>query len=167
MRRRQLKRSGNRMSRTGGPERIVAALAANKVEVVVSVPDTWLVNLLELISEDKRFIHVPAAREEEGLSICCGASLGGKRAALVVQNAGLFTTGAVLAALAEMYGIPFLLLVSNRGTYDDPIAFPVNKGLHMRQFVEAMGLVHADARAPDKVEKQITEAVKGVEVAER
>ena len=55
------------------------------IDFIVSVPCVNLSKLLNDVDEDEDIIHVPVTREEEGIGICAGAYLGGKRPAILMQ----------------------------------------------------------------------------------
>jgi sulfopyruvate decarboxylase subunit alpha len=69
-------------------------------------------------------IHVPLSREEEGVGICTGANLAGKRCVLMMQNAGLLNSCNALTTTARQIQIPMLLLVLYAGALND-MAFPM------------------------------------------
>ena len=50
------------------------------INFATSVPCVNLQELLALVSGDPEIIHVPVTREEEGVGICAGAWMGGRRA---------------------------------------------------------------------------------------
>ena len=54
----------------------------------VSVPCKLLDGLILLIEQDKEIIYTPVTREEEGLGILAGASLAGKRPAILMPELG-------------------------------------------------------------------------------
>jgi sulfopyruvate decarboxylase subunit beta len=85
------------------------------INFVTSVPCVNLQELLVLVSGDPEIIHVPATREEEGVGICAGAWMGGRRPALLMQNSGLGNSINALASLDMLYGIPLLMIISHRG----------------------------------------------------
>src|SRR5580704_5495580 len=84
--------SGRRTFRNGtglmasaeNAEKIISALRRAGVNFVASLPDASLVPLVEGLDKDNEIIHVPLSREEEGVGICAGANLGGKRCALMM-----------------------------------------------------------------------------------
>jgi sulfopyruvate decarboxylase subunit alpha len=82
------------------------------------------VNLIECIEADNGFVHVPLSREEEGVGVCTGANLAGKRCALLMQNAGLLNSCNALTTTARQMEIPMLLLVLYAGALND-MAFPM------------------------------------------
>ena len=60
-----------------------------EIDFIVSVPCVNLSKLLNMIDDDPEITHIPVTREEEGIGICAGAYLGGKRTAILMQNSGL------------------------------------------------------------------------------
>lgn len=79
--------------------------------LAASVPDTWIGTLVRTLRESKTIRAVDAAREEEAVAIACGAGLAGGRGAVLIQNAGLFNCGGVLAGLVELYRIPCFFII--------------------------------------------------------
>ena len=55
-------------SETG--KRIADALAACDVKLVASLPDNWLMELINTVARDDRFVHVPVNREESAIGLC-------------------------------------------------------------------------------------------------
>jgi sulfopyruvate decarboxylase subunit alpha len=102
---------------------ILAALKRAGVTFVASLPDGSLVSLIEALDASNDFIHVPLSREEEGVGVCAGAYFGGRRCALLMQNAGLLNSCNGLATTALQFEIPMLLLVLYAGARGD-MAFP-------------------------------------------
>ena len=104
--------------------KIISALKRVGVNFVASLPDASLVPLVEGFDNDKDIIHVPLSREEEGVGVCTGANLAGKRCALMMQNAGLLNACNALTTTARQLQMPMLLLVLYAGTHND-MAFPM------------------------------------------
>ncbi|MDO8672917.1 MAG: hypothetical protein Q7O66_16025 [Dehalococcoidia bacterium] len=59
---------------------------------------------------DPDFKVIPVCREAEGVGICVGLHLGGKRTALIVENAGIFDSGNGLSWVAA-WEIPMVMIV--------------------------------------------------------
>ena len=70
-------------------EAIYDGLKDAGIDFIVSVPCANLSKILEMIDKDEDIIHIPVTREEEGIGICAGAYLGGKKPAILMQNSGL------------------------------------------------------------------------------
>ena len=57
---------------------------------------------------------MPLTREEEGIGVCTGAFMAGRRAALMMQNAGLLNACNSLTTTALQFEVPMLLLARAR-----------------------------------------------------
>ncbi|MGB7948840.1 MAG: thiamine pyrophosphate-binding protein [Candidatus Binatia bacterium] len=89
------------------------------INLIVTLPDINLTQLLDEVEGDGEVVHVPLCREEEGIGICAGAYLVGKKCAAIMQNGGLFnSTNAIVTTLLQ-YQIPLLLLVYYAGDIGD------------------------------------------------
>ena len=91
-----------------------------------------------MIDEDPEIIHVPVTREEEGIGICAGAYLGGKRTAILMQNSGLGNSINALKSLMELYEFPFIMIMSHRGTEGENICGQIPMGESTPRILEAM-----------------------------
>lgn len=125
------------------PSEILNTLKRLGFGAVVSVPDSWLGEILIRIEQEPSIKLVRATHEEEALAIACGLRLGGVRTALLVQNAGVLSMGAGLVSLAHRYQFPILMLVSYRGTPDDPVFYHLPKGRATEPVFRGIGLNHA------------------------
>ena len=132
------------------PSELLDALKRLGFGVAVAVPDGWLGESLVHIEREPTMRLIRATHEEEALAIACGARLGGVRTAMLVQNAGLLSTGAGMVTLAQRYQFPLLILVSYRGTLDDPVFYHVPKGRVTEPVLKGLGLayVRADRNRP-------------------
>jgi sulfopyruvate decarboxylase subunit alpha len=144
-----------------GARQIVAGLEAARVTLAASVPDTWIGRLMGVVRGSARIRAVDAAREEEAVAIACGASLAGGRGAVLIQNAGLFNCGGVLAGLVELYRVPCFFVVSYRGDARDPVYYHEPKGRVTEPTLAAWRLPFQIARRGE-LESQV---VQGVEAA--
>ena len=117
---------------------ILTALKDAGVNMVASLPDFSLVRMVEGLSEDNEIRHVPLSREEEGVGVCTGAYLAGKRCALLMQNAGLLNSCNGLTTTALQFQIPMLLLVLYSGGRGD-VAFPM-LGQVTEPVLDALGI---------------------------
>ena len=110
------------------PSEILGTLRRLGFGAAIAVPDSWLGEILVRIEQEPTMRLVRATHEEEALAIACGTRLGGLRTAMFVQNAGLLSMGAGMVCLAQRYQFPLLMLVSYRGTVEDPVFYHVPKG---------------------------------------
>ena len=103
---------------------ILQSLQRAGIEVVASLPDAFLVHVIEGLDASNEFVHLPVTREEEGIGICTGAYLGGKRTCMVMQNAGLLNASNALTTTALQVEVPMLLLILYAGGHGD-MSFPM------------------------------------------
>ena len=127
---------------THRPSEVLETLKRLGVRVAVTVPDSWLGEILVRIEREPEMSLIRATHEEEALAIACGARLGGARTAMIVQNAGLLSMGSGVVCLAQRYQFPLLILASYRGTADDPIFYHIPKGRVTEPVLRGLGLAH-------------------------
>ena len=134
------------------------------INFATSVPCVNLQELLALVSDDPEIIHVPVTREEEGVGLCAGAWMAGRRPALLMQNSGLGNSINALASLDLLYGIPLLMIISHRGGKGEPVIGQVPMGRLTVPLLEAMAIPHFEpspAEAEEAVVKAWSQAAAG------
>lgn len=97
------------------------------VDLVCSVPCGIVDPIVRALPEEG-VRHVPVTREEEGVGVCAGASLGGARPALLMQNSGLGNSINALLSLHRVYELPLFVLIGLRGGPDEDIVAQVPMG---------------------------------------
>ena len=121
---------------------IVSGLREAGINLVATLPDINLAELLHEVENDKELIHVPLCREEEGIGICAGGYLVGKKCAAIMQNGGFYnSTNAIVSTLLQ-YQIPLLLLIYYAGDIGDrtfstsgALTEPVLQALGIRYYI--------------------------------
>jgi sulfopyruvate decarboxylase subunit alpha len=121
---------------------IVDGLKRAGINFVATLPEINLTDLLREVEEDRDFIHVPVCREEEGIGICAGAYLVGKKCAAIMQNGGFFNSTNAIVSTSLQYQIPILLLIYYAGDIGDrtfsttgSMTEPVLQALGVRYYV--------------------------------
>jgi sulfopyruvate decarboxylase subunit alpha len=145
------------MGTIAGAQNILAGLKAAGIDLVSSVPDINMLQLINLLYEEKAITHVPVGREEEGVGVCAGAYLAGKKSALLMQNGGLLNSCNGLTTTALQFGIPVLLLVYYAGDIGDNAFHMV--GLVTEPILDGLGIKYTVMRDPAKVKQEIAGAV--------
>ncbi|MBI5073900.1 MAG: sulfopyruvate decarboxylase subunit alpha [Nitrospirae bacterium] len=110
-------------------EELISILKQEGIDFTASLPCEKFRVLLEMVAG--RFFHLPLTREEEGVGICAGAALAGKRPAMFIQSSGIGNMINALLSLTGFYELPLAIFVSQRGIYQEKIAaqFPMGRGL--------------------------------------
>lgn len=98
---------------------LVNGLKDAGISLIATLPDINLSDLLREVEEAKDVIHVPLCREEEGMGICAGGYLVGKKCATIMQNGGFFNSANAIVSTLLQYQIPVLLLIYYAGDIGD------------------------------------------------
>lgn len=107
------------MTGTQAASIILEGLKGAGINFAVSLPDINLTDLLALVESDQSLTHVPLCREEEGIGICAGGYLAGKRCVAIMQNGGFFNSQNAIVSTLLQYEIPLLLLIYYAGDIGD------------------------------------------------
>ncbi|NND90748.1 MAG: sulfopyruvate decarboxylase subunit alpha, partial [Granulosicoccus sp.] len=113
-------------------ERMVQDLVKNDVSFLTTVPCKQLAGVIERIDAHPDIHHVPSNKEDEGIGLCAGAFMGGKRAAIVMQNTAIGVTINTLATLTQYYRLPLPMIISYRGELGEPVACQVEMAVHTK-----------------------------------
>jgi sulfopyruvate decarboxylase subunit alpha len=141
------------MAAPSGPKLILEGLKEAGIDLIATLPDINLSELLKLIEADGYVNHVPLCREEEGIGICTGAYLVGKRCALLMQNGGLYNSVNGIVSTLLHYQIPLLLLIYYAGDIGDR-TFSTT-GAMTEPILEALGIRTYILREPGDVKDLI------------
>lgn len=121
---------------------IVRGLKAAGINLVATLPDVNLAEVLGQVELDQELIHVPLCREEEGIGICAGAYLVGNKCAAIMQNGGFFNSNNAIVSTLLQYQIPLLLLIYYAGDIGDrtfstsgAMTEPVLQALGIRYYI--------------------------------
>ena len=119
------------------------ALRANGVGLVSALPETWLVHLIRMAEEDPEMILVRLAKEEEGVGISAGAHFAGTRSAMLMQNHGFLASINGIVSGAQLFRIPLLMLISDRGTFGEPDPWQTEGGMVTEHVLHALRIPFA------------------------
>jgi sulfopyruvate decarboxylase subunit alpha len=135
---------------------ILDGLREAGINLIASLPDINLAQLLQLIEQDQDVIHVPLCREEEGIGICAGAYLVGKKCAAIMQNGGFFNSNNAIISTSLQYQIPLLLLIYYAGDIGDR-TFSTS-GSMTEPLLKALGIRFYILREPTQAKEIIKRA---------
>lgn len=107
------------MNSTDAAQIIFKGLRDAGINLVATLPDVNLADLLREVEEARDFVHVPLCREEEGIGVCAGAYLVGKKCAIIMQNGGFFNSNNAIVSTLLQYQIPLLMLIYYAGDIGD------------------------------------------------
>ena len=109
---------------------------------MATLPDEKIAEVIRAVATEPELKHVPLCREEEGIGICAGAYLAGKKTALIMQNAGFLNSCNALTTTCLQFQIPTLLLIYYAGDIGDrgfttlgSVTEPVLQAMGIRAYV--------------------------------
>jgi len=130
-------------------ESIVRDLINNAIEFVTTVPCKQLAGVIEKIDQSDEIFHIPSNKEDEGMGLCAGAFMGGKRSAIIMQNTAIGVTINTLATLIQYYHLPLPMLISYRGELGEPVACQVEMAVHTKAMLAQLNIPTYHFHHPD------------------
>jgi sulfopyruvate decarboxylase TPP-binding subunit len=105
---------------------------------------------------------IAAASEQEAVTIAAGATLGGKQAAVYMENTGIYVSSYSLLTVGKQLGVPILLVVGYLGGVPDQrnSFLYATIGSHTIPVLEGLGIEHMVLEDGDKLEQKIKDAVR-------
>jgi len=134
-------------------EKIVSDLVTNDVNFVTTVPCKQLAGVIDAIDAHNDIIHIPSNKEDEGMGLCAGAFMGGKRAAIIMQNTAIGVTINTLVTLTQYYRMPLPMLISYRGELGEPVACQVEMAVHTKALLAQLNIPTYHFHKEDDVEE--------------
>ncbi len=143
---------------TANSQVVFDALKANGVRLMSALPETWLVHLIRLADDDPDVTLVRLAKEEEGVGISMGAHLAGVKSAMLMQNHGFLAAINGIVSGAQLYRIPLLMLISDRGTFGERDPWQTEGGAVTEAVLTALRIPTMRLSEPARVAYQVRQA---------
>jgi sulfopyruvate decarboxylase subunit alpha len=144
------------MTAEAAAKTIMGGLKEAGIDLIATLPDVNLSDLLREVEEAPGITHVPLCREEEGIGVCAGAYLVGKKCAAIMQNGGFFNSSNAIISTLLQYQIPLLLLIYYAGDIGDR-TFSTS-GSMTEPLLNAMGIRSYVLREPGQAKEAIQRA---------
>lgn len=140
------------------PATMFRLMADSGIDLFAYVPDAGNKRLIECADASNEARTVLLTTEEEGLAICAGADLVGKRSVLCMQSSGL---GNCVNYLSLVNGgkFPLLMMVSMRGDYGEQNPWQYPMGHATDAIFEAMGVLTYKVETPEDLEMATMTAI--------
>lgn len=142
----------------------LAGIKEAGIDFVSGLPDGWQRNLHELVEADPDIRYVPVCNEGVGFSVCAGAWLGGRKAAMIMENSGLRVAAEYIARISLGTGVPVVLMLSYRGDLGETEHWGIPHGIVAEPLLHALRIPYqivrhrADLRTAIKRAHRISEA---------
>lgn len=121
-------------------ERICDLLHESGVDLAASLPDTWVVNLINAVKADDRFTHLHVTREEAAIGICCGAFLAGRNAVAIMGTSGFVASIYAITKINFTYEIGIPIVMNLRGAVGDKTTHHVANGMLTIPLFDTLGI---------------------------
>lgn len=118
--------------------KIVDDIVASGIEFVTTVPCKQLAGVIDEVENRSGIYHIPSNKEDEGMGLCAGAFMGGKKPMIIMQNTAIGVTINTLATLTQYYRMPLPMLISYRGELREPVACQVEMAVHTKALLAQM-----------------------------
>jgi sulfopyruvate decarboxylase TPP-binding subunit len=143
-------------------KRLVKGLKAAGINFVTYLPETRLSQILPLIRDDAEMELIGAASEQEAVTIAAGATLGGKQAAVYMENTGIYVSSYSLLTVGKQLGVPILLVVGYLGGVPDRrnSFLYATIGKHTIPVLEGLGIEYMTLNDGEGLEGKIKDAVR-------
>jgi len=132
-------------------KQVVDELASCGIELVCSLPDNWISELVEALDTDERFTHVPVNREEAAVGMCAGAYMGGTPSAALMGASGLTTLIYAMTKINFTYEIPLCILTTLRGAFGDHHKHHASNGLYLLPILDAISVPYTIIDKPEDI----------------
>ena len=114
------------------------------------IPDAGNARLIELAGAHNETRPVLLTTEEEGVAVCAGADLVGKRGVLCMQSSGVGNCPNFLS-LVKGGSFPILMMVSMRGDYGEQNPWQYPMGQAVEPILHAMGVLTFRVERPEEL----------------
>jgi sulfopyruvate decarboxylase alpha subunit len=133
------------------PDAIYGQFRRVGIRQVGYVPDAGHSRLIELCVKDPNIHDVVLTTEEEGVGLVAGATLGGQRAALLMQSSGVGNC-INMFSLAKNCGFPCLVLITMRGEFGEFNPWQVPMGSITEESLKLCGFLTYRIEAAEDVD---------------
>ena len=143
-------------------KRLVQGLKDAGINFVTYLPETRLSQILPLLRDDPDIELIGAASEQEAVTIAAGATLGGKQAAVYMENTGIYVSSYSLLTISKQLGVPILLVVGYLGGVPDQrnSFLYATIGRHTIPTLEGLGIDYMLLNDGERLEINIGDAMR-------
>jgi Predicted thiamine-pyrophosphate-binding protein len=143
-------------------KRLVQGLKSAGINFVTYLPETRVSQIVPLIRGDPEVELVAVSSEQEAVTIAVGATLGGKQAAVYMENTGIYVSSYSLLVTGKQLGVPVLLVVGFLGGVPDQrnSFLYATIGNHTIPVLQGLGIEYKVLEDGEKLEIKISDAVR-------
>jgi sulfopyruvate decarboxylase alpha subunit len=146
------------MAKNSWPSELFNLFVEAGVTLFPYIPDAGNKRLIELATAHNDSAPVLLTSEEEGIAICAGADLVGKRGVLCMQSSGVGNCPNFLS-FVKGARFPILMIVTMRGDYGEQNPWQYPMGQAVEPILHAMGVLTFRVERPDELLTAATAAL--------
>jgi len=139
-------------------EETLAGLREAGVSIACFLPESLLKEIYPALVAAEDIRAIPVTNEGEGVGICGGVYLSGKRAVMVMENSGIRAAAEPLARLSLGARIPVVMIMSYRGDIGEPNWWAIPHGITMEPMLKALRIPYTIVRSVDGIKPTIIKA---------
>lgn len=124
-----------------GSHGVYAGLKAAGINFAVSLPDSVMYQVDEMLKADPEIETFVPTREDEGVAMAAGAYLGGKLPVVLMEGSGVGYCGLILAR-AQIQRTPLLILAGHNRVLGEPHYYHGATRLAGEGVLQGLGIPH-------------------------
>ncbi len=144
---------------------VIESLKEAHIETIVTVPESQFKELYPALYKDPDFRYIMVTNEAEGVSIAAGCWAAGKKALMVMENAGLRVAVEPLSRLGLTHGIPVMMMMCSTGDIGERNWWGVAHGVTIEPLLQALRIPYITVRRKDELKDAIRRAAAHISVS--
>ncbi|HDQ08301.1 MAG TPA: sulfopyruvate decarboxylase subunit beta [Methanoculleus sp.] len=128
-------------------EELIQVVREAGAEVMATLPCDRTKDLCTLLP--RHFREISLLREEDGVGLCAGLALAGRRPVMHIQSSGLGNMLNAILTLPSLYRLPLPVLASWRGVYRERIEAQVPFNSRLPGILAAAGIACTEIHTPN------------------
>lgn len=92
-------------------EKVISCLKDLEVTTIVMLPDSRLADLEKKLRDDNYFTLIDVPNEGDGIAICSGLWMGGKKCIMMMEDSGIYEGTFALEKFGNMNEMPIVMLI--------------------------------------------------------
>lgn len=98
---------------------IIKGIEEINPDYFLSIPCSTVGPVIKYFENSDKVKAFPVSREEDGVGIAAGISLGGKLPVMLIQDTGIGNSILAITTFVQAYHVPMLILVTRRGGFGE------------------------------------------------
>ncbi|WP_144475761.1 hypothetical protein [Cytobacillus oceanisediminis] len=98
---------------------IIKGIEETEADYLLTLPCSTIGQVIEHFEGSEKITSFPISREEDGVGIASGISLGGEFPIMLIQDTGIGNSILAITTFVKAYHVPMLILVTRRGGFGE------------------------------------------------